>query len=593
MGIVNQHFKNSHKTVIIPLSDFQITENIFKIPPYQRNYSWGEEQIEDLMYSIDSLLQNKESRELIYLGTIIVLQESNQNNEFEILDGQQRLTTLFLYIRALLDAYDSIINNADYQTWKSHELKKEFEGKFDRKSLEKIISNQGDPLGLGIAAKKSKRILYKNEKENRKYDFSSTDSLDRKNRFQVNYNTLYNDIISNYEKEKKINLTKSLTYIMHLANILSERIIFDFTITNKAEDAFSIFESLNTTGLLLSPSDIVSGTINSGKFSSIANNYNDITDDLVNDKFDITNLLHYFVQIKKHDTSVGKSEIVAYFRNINEDKIEELLMYFLIIQEFKLKNNVLFYLINSSFNRKQLWPLIYGLLLYNHENNISNQNKEVLYLINFIMMFSVLELNILKHSPGGIFKRILNKYSAEVSKNGLENIPSDFVMDDLRDYLKTIQYDKESIEENIRSFDEKYKKGMLIYYIYMNNESIQLDLTKLNLEHIYPQNPDNEWFVNGWDYEQEVRTNLINSFGNLILLNEKINKKISNLYINTKTNIYSTHLDEALKNAKINCVDFSKFDFQKGDYIEDRTKTMVEMILHIQPLKKLLELLKK
>ncbi|WP_366182959.1 DUF262 domain-containing HNH endonuclease family protein [Flavobacterium ovatum] len=71
-------------------------DSLYVIPPYQRNYAWGEEQITQLIQDIiDYLPKGKSSKVNYYIGTLIVY-EREQNNSivYETIDGQQRLTTL-------------------------------------------------------------------------------------------------------------------------------------------------------------------------------------------------------------------------------------------------------------------------------------------------------------------------------------------------------------------------------------------------------------------------------------------------------------------------------------------------------------------
>ena len=70
--------------------------NLFKdveyiIPIYQRNYSWQEKQIRELIEDIQDIDENGSS---YYLGTLIV--DKKSDGKYEVIDGQQRLTTLFL-----------------------------------------------------------------------------------------------------------------------------------------------------------------------------------------------------------------------------------------------------------------------------------------------------------------------------------------------------------------------------------------------------------------------------------------------------------------------------------------------------------------
>lgn len=78
-------------------------ENIFLeheyiIPIYQRNYAWSKEEIEQLLDDINDINRK------YYLGSLIV--NEMERNRFEVIDGQQRLTTLFLLLSYL--KYDSI-----------------------------------------------------------------------------------------------------------------------------------------------------------------------------------------------------------------------------------------------------------------------------------------------------------------------------------------------------------------------------------------------------------------------------------------------------------------------------------------------------
>lgn len=69
----------------------------YVIPLYQRNFSWRREQIEQLLQDIYGAFKNKQSH--YYIGSLVVLKRSN--GDFEVIDGQQRLTTLSLVTKIL------------------------------------------------------------------------------------------------------------------------------------------------------------------------------------------------------------------------------------------------------------------------------------------------------------------------------------------------------------------------------------------------------------------------------------------------------------------------------------------------------------
>lgn len=76
------------------------TRDRYIVPVYQRNYAWGEEQIGQLIQDIwDAACTHPHSP--YYIGTLVVHARDAQGNHFEVIDGQQRHTTLSLLLAAL------------------------------------------------------------------------------------------------------------------------------------------------------------------------------------------------------------------------------------------------------------------------------------------------------------------------------------------------------------------------------------------------------------------------------------------------------------------------------------------------------------
>ena len=68
-------------------------DTVYTVPIYQRNYAWRIEQIEQLVSDIQDAVVRSESG--YFLGNLVVTQRASRN-DFEVIDGQQRLTTLYL-----------------------------------------------------------------------------------------------------------------------------------------------------------------------------------------------------------------------------------------------------------------------------------------------------------------------------------------------------------------------------------------------------------------------------------------------------------------------------------------------------------------
>lgn len=78
----------------------------YEIPPYQRPYSWQSEHVQDLLQDIEDAYKNKDKE--YFIGSLITI-EKKTNELYEVVDGQQRLTTLNLIFARIRER----IKNAD------------------------------------------------------------------------------------------------------------------------------------------------------------------------------------------------------------------------------------------------------------------------------------------------------------------------------------------------------------------------------------------------------------------------------------------------------------------------------------------------
>ena len=71
------------------------TSILYKIPIYQRNYAWEREEIRALINDVyDSM-----TKSVYYIGTLVTYKRDE--NIYEVIDGQQRLTTIYIILKAL------------------------------------------------------------------------------------------------------------------------------------------------------------------------------------------------------------------------------------------------------------------------------------------------------------------------------------------------------------------------------------------------------------------------------------------------------------------------------------------------------------
>lgn len=85
----------------VPVGElFTADDGNYSIPLYQRNYTWGEEQIHRLVYDILDEAQQDDSKQY-FLGNLVVAPPIAPHDPFEVIDGQQRLTTLYILLTKL------------------------------------------------------------------------------------------------------------------------------------------------------------------------------------------------------------------------------------------------------------------------------------------------------------------------------------------------------------------------------------------------------------------------------------------------------------------------------------------------------------
>ncbi len=87
---------------------------VFEIPSYQRDYAWEAKNLEDLWEDLLEAEQAKNDEMGHFLGTIVVAKNPKDSNAYNIIDGQQRATTLFMLRYALNSKKSNPKRNINY-----------------------------------------------------------------------------------------------------------------------------------------------------------------------------------------------------------------------------------------------------------------------------------------------------------------------------------------------------------------------------------------------------------------------------------------------------------------------------------------------
>ena len=210
----------------LPINNFLQAPNIqFVIPVYQRNYDWTTSECKQL--ANDILAVENQNRGTHFIGSIVFIHEgtysTSEVKELVIIDGQQRLTTINILYVAL------------YRFAKENGLEKEADMLYNMFLVNQYVENESSKLKLKQTDNNSLAF---------KAIMNSTE-----NQFQS-----YSNVIENYSFFREI---IKLDNFQTLLNGLKRLIFVEISLERGKDDPQRIFESLNSTGLELSQSDLI------------------------------------------------------------------------------------------------------------------------------------------------------------------------------------------------------------------------------------------------------------------------------------------------------------------------------------------------
>ncbi|SMN00125.1 RloF [uncultured Candidatus Thioglobus sp.] len=228
----------------------------YNVPRFQRDYSWSQEQWEDLWEDIENLDEEEH-----YMGYIVLQRDENNKNELSIIDGQQRLITLSLLVLAAMKKLQGLIDNKDEESnnnqTRLEEMRRDFIGK----------------LNPGILTPYNKLILNRNNNFKFKH---ITENLE----FLLNRNlTKTNKLISDCFKFFHTKITKNSGIdIVNFIEQTADTMLFTKIIVNNSLNAYKVFETLNARGVQLSTPDLLKNYLFSQVVSSSAIDDDDLDD---------------------------------------------------------------------------------------------------------------------------------------------------------------------------------------------------------------------------------------------------------------------------------------------------------------------------
>lgn len=528
-------------TKTVSLNDVLGNGKIYRVPQFQRDYSWEQDNWEDLWSDIEIAMG---SNSLHYMGSVVL--QSTKSKTYHIIDGQQRFTTLSILTLAVIKEIKRLIEkgiDVDENKERVELLMRQYIG-------------QKDPTSLNYSSK-----LFLNENNDSFYQSrllnfrepSNVRKLSDSERLMWN---AYEFFIQKVSSKFKSNSGAELASFLN--NVTGELMMFIQITVEDELNAYTVFETLNSRGVELTSTDLLKNYL----FSLVAKS--DIDLKLVKSQW------------KKIVDVVGLKDFPVFLR------------YFLVATRKQITKEYLFKEIKNFVNTdKDVFDLLDLLEYYaynyvalgNPDDDLWNKDKELRNAIIILKAFRVTQWKplalVASDKLNGDFKRFLQaiiaisyRYNviAKLQTNEMEKVYSKAainlyrsphpniisVLNDIRD----IYVDDENFKNyfSLKQFNTNNSsdKKLLRYTLYKiesqeaNGASYDFETDTGTLEHILPESYPESWSESFNEDEFEKNVFMI---GNLTILEPiKNTREATDKTFDKKIEVYSTSKYAITKN---------------------------------------------
>ncbi len=549
-----------------------------QIPIYQRPYQWTEENCEKLL---DDLFFNYEGdRESDYFCGSLVLVKSDPNSKtetYDIVDGQQRLSTFILLAKVLADLYIDNGLDPEYLEYLQESWKDRYTVR-KRLSFNTIGSNAEDDFAYALE--------------------HFNDSQASKNKNNKN-NYLKNAIcLKDYLRKKEIeNINDFIEWLYF-------KVVFITITCPDADKALRIFNVLNARGLALNAIDIFKGELlkelaKEEDQKKLVSRWNALSQKCSDNDLTMETLFSWYLTYLNPVTSRGKmeKELVTWFNILNKPPLEYLKgvedFYNAYCEVLEMQDRHAHLL--SYKDDDYLCVMLCTSLLHHYSDQDIEALKEL--LVKFYYQDWV----------AGQTKSTRSQTCCNIiivlkEKKNVRYIASIVVKKYLDDKNITQRF-KENLQDN-NLYTKFYFAGktvkknswlkpvlILVEYFVSDDpkpKRIQMD-KNLHVEHILPQNPDpsSQWVK---DFSEEERGLYTHSLANLTLLGGKKNAQASNLDFKEKKEIYMGNAVKLCKDKRgrekpfkvMTCykmtIDVAQYTEWTPKSLEERKEKLIEII---------------
>lgn len=481
----------------ISIEDFLSSNKTrFIIPVYQRNYDWREKNCLQLFDDIKEA-SKRENIKSHFMGSIVYVSNSETESidlkEYVIIDGQQRLTTITLFLKAL---YDVILDeNLKEEIYETYLINK----RLDEQNKIKLKPIKKDD--------ESFRKLLKN-------DF---DTIDKNSNIYKNYIFFKEKLL---EIDNTIELFKGFKklFIVHIA------------LNRRDDNPQLIFESINSTGVSLSQSDLIRNFLLMDKEAEeqtklFENYWFKIEENLSSEN--ISDFVRDYLTMKQNKIP-NKSEVYEAFKKfVYENKfdvkelLDELYEYSKIYKTFLNPKNEVYALKIQNLKFLKVTVVFPFLMVL-----VDLYNKEKIDEENLLHSLNIIESYIVRRAICNQATNALNKVFAGLYNELLEI--DIYEEKDIAKYINAVLVSKKGtaifpnndmfkVDFTSRDMYNIKNKQFFLGVLENNNNKEKVDFFNLSVEHYMPQTLTNSWKVHLGDKFQSIHNMYVHNIGNLSL----------------------------------------------------------------------------
>jgi len=502
----------------------------YEVPPYQRDYSWTEEQWEDLWLDLSELAANSDA--VHYMGAIVI--EEKTDRLFSIIDGQQRVATLSIFVLAVIAELHALANKGSAAS----------ENRQRAEALRSRFVGERDPASLVESSK-----LSLNAVDNAFYQDYLVQLREPHNpRALPKSNRLLYECSGYFRRQISMRIAEGLTG-EGLARLASEtagrQLMFIRILVDDELNAYTVFETLNARGLGLSSTDLLKNYLFSrlrtkSDLAALQRRWQALLRVVGQERF--PEFLRYHLQCE-----LPRVRSQRLFKLVRE-RVGDGASVFLLLDELERRSEVFAALFDpthaywidrrgcavhvSALNVlkvRQMTPLVFAAWERFSEADFTRLLKLLVAVLFRYSAVSGLNTNTLELT--------FHEAARAVLKGGAKG-PSEVFST-----IQSIYIDDERFRDDfMRLAPEDSRQGKkLTQYILGALESDASGRTfdpnsdPASIEHVLPENPVAEWDES---FPTEAQVKMVGRLGNMTLLEPGLNREVGNASLEVKLEAY-------------------------------------------------------